>query len=329
MTSPTESPSTDLRWPGGTSGSPTRPAAATTPRWSPSTVSTSPSSRGNRRHRRGVGLREVDPGMSALRLLPHNATLTGTVRARRRGRHGDALGPAARGALDPGRDRVPGRHELAEPGRTVGWQIAEALELHGTRGHRVSAARAARIRSLLEMVDLPAREVDGLPARAVRRPEAAGHDRHGARLRPGPHHRRRAHHGPRRRSSRRRSSTCSRPWSATRALTLVMISHDLSVLAAVCDRIVVMQHGRIVEEGPAHEVMVDPQHAHTRELAAAFPEIGDPASRRRVGTGRPHSRWPTGPRRRRPTSRRPRCWRWTTWSSTSWPAASGSARSTM
>ena len=68
-----------------------------------------------------------------------------------------------------------------------------------------------------------------------------------------------------------------------RALTLVMISHDLSVLAAVCDRIVVMQHGRIVEEGPAHEVMVNPQHAHTRELAAAFPEIGDPASRRRVG----------------------------------------------
>ena len=36
-----------------------------------------------------------------------------------------------------------------------------------------------------------------------------------------------------------------------RAMTLVLISHDLSVLASMCDRIVVMQHGRIVEEGPA------------------------------------------------------------------------------
>jgi peptide/nickel transport system ATP-binding protein len=46
---------------------------------------------------------------------------------------------------------------------------------------------------------------------------------------------------------------------------------------------VVMRHGKIVEEGPARQVLGRPQHAHTRELAAAFPVIGDPSSRLRVG----------------------------------------------
>jgi len=68
-----------------------------------------------------------------------------------------------------------------------------------------------------------------------------------------------------------------------RELTLVMISHDLAVLAAVCDRIVVMQHGRIVEQGKAQQILTAPTHEHTQELAAAFPIIGDPSSRLAVG----------------------------------------------
>ncbi|WP_221438357.1 ATP-binding cassette domain-containing protein [Actinoalloteichus hoggarensis] len=66
---------------------------------------------------------------------------------------------------------------------------------------------------------------------------------------------------------------------ADRGLGLMMISHDLSVLASCCERLAVMHDGRVVEEGPAKTVIAQPEHAHTRALAAAFPEVGDPASR--------------------------------------------------
>lgn len=60
---------------------------------------------------------------------------------------------------------------------------------------------------------------------------------------------------------------------------MVMISHDLSVLADVCDRIAVMYAGRVVEQGPADRVFTAPLHPYTRALSAAFPRIGDPAAR--------------------------------------------------
>jgi peptide/nickel transport system ATP-binding protein len=64
-------------------------------------------------------------------------------------------------------------------------------------------------------------------------------------------------------------------------LALLFITHDLSVLAEVCDRIAVMYAGRIIEEGPADQVFTSPAHPYTRGLAGAFPRIGDPADRRR------------------------------------------------
>ena len=60
---------------------------------------------------------------------------------------------------------------------------------------------------------------------------------------------------------------------------LLFISHDLSVLADVCDRVAVMYAGRVVESGTADQVFTDPQHPYTRALAGAFPRIGDPAAR--------------------------------------------------
>ena len=59
---------------------------------------------------------------------------------------------------------------------------------------------------------------------------------------------------------------------------LMMISHDLAVLAATCDRLAVMYAGRVVEEGPARQVFETREHPYSRALAAAFPRIGDPAS---------------------------------------------------
>ncbi|MFI6533930.1 ABC transporter ATP-binding protein [Nonomuraea sp. NPDC050547] len=63
-------------------------------------------------------------------------------------------------------------------------------------------------------------------------------------------------------------------------IAVIMISHDLSVLAQLCDTLAIMYGGRIVEQGPARELIGDPRHPYTRALAGAFPAIGDPSSRR-------------------------------------------------
>ncbi|WP_052489162.1 ABC transporter ATP-binding protein [Streptomyces sp. 150FB] len=67
---------------------------------------------------------------------------------------------------------------------------------------------------------------------------------------------------------------------ADKGISLLMISHDLGVLSDTCDRLAVMYAGRIVEEGPAKAVYDTAEHPYGRALSAAFPRIGDMASRR-------------------------------------------------
>jgi peptide/nickel transport system ATP-binding protein len=57
------------------------------------------------------------------------------------------------------------------------------------------------------------------------------------------------------------------------ALTLVLVSHDLGVVRAVCDRVAVMRRGEIVEIGAVEEVYETPRHEYTRELLAAAPSL--------------------------------------------------------
>jgi microcin C transport system ATP-binding protein len=62
-------------------------------------------------------------------------------------------------------------------------------------------------------------------------------------------------------------------------LTYMFISHDLRVVSALASRIMVMRHGKVVEEGPAAEVFAEPKSDYTRALfAAAFDLETAPAS---------------------------------------------------
>ncbi|HJS48818.1 MAG TPA: ABC transporter ATP-binding protein [Gaiellaceae bacterium] len=61
-----------------------------------------------------------------------------------------------------------------------------------------------------------------------------------------------------------------------RQLTMVYVSHDLAVVAQVADRIAVLYAGRIVEEGPAVEVLTRPRHPYTRGLVASIPDHVNP-----------------------------------------------------
>ena len=57
-------------------------------------------------------------------------------------------------------------------------------------------------------------------------------------------------------------------------LTMLFITHDLRVAAQVCDRVAVMQRGRIVEQGPTGEVFANPAHEYTRALLDSVPGRG-------------------------------------------------------
>ncbi|HEY8293911.1 MAG TPA: ATP-binding cassette domain-containing protein, partial [Micrococcaceae bacterium] len=239
--------------------------------------------------------------MSVLRLLPANATVQGSI----------LLGDENVSELSWGRLRTvrwteasivfQGAMHSLNPVRKVRDQIGEALLIHSrdsapanaestpgaadpvnTRAkYKDDAVRLARVAELLDLVDLP-------PAKGASYP----HELSG---------------GQKQRVMIAMALACDpeliiadEPTTAldvvvqaqvlnvitglvrSRGLSLVMISHDLSVLAATCERIVVMQRGKIVEDGPSGEVMRNPQHPHTRALASAFPLIGDMASRLRL-----------------------------------------------
>lgn len=56
-------------------------------------------------------------------------------------------------------------------------------------------------------------------------------------------------------------------------LTLLLVSHDIGVVQNLCDEVVVMKDGRVVEEGPTEKVLLEPQVAYTRRLLASIPVI--------------------------------------------------------
>ncbi len=58
-------------------------------------------------------------------------------------------------------------------------------------------------------------------------------------------------------------------------MSMILVSHDLAVITEVCDRIVVMYGGQIVEEGETATIISEPRHPYTRALLEALPQGGD------------------------------------------------------
>ena len=231
--------------------------------------------------------------MSVLRLLPRAATVTGEI----------LLDGQDVTAMKWGRLRAvrwaeasivfQGAMHALNPVRRIGEQIAEPIRLHPSDGRILTEAGVkVRVAELLTQVDLP-------PSRAGAYP----HELSG---------------GQKQRVMIAMALACSprliiadEPTTALDVIVqaqvldllsrlvaeqeigLVMISHDLSVLAATCERIAVMYDGEIVEQRPSAELMASPEHEHSRALAAAFPTVGDPVSRFAPATSTPLPPEPT------------------------------------
>jgi peptide/nickel transport system ATP-binding protein len=72
---------------------------------------------------------------------------------------------------------------------------------------------------------------------------------------------------------------------AARGIAVVLLSHDMDVVRALADEVIVMRAGRVVESGPAQRLLLAPRHEWTRELLCGQPEFTEPESA--TGTGRP------------------------------------------
>jgi len=65
--------------------------------------------------------------------------------------------------------------------------------------------------------------------------------------------------------------------SLSEQTTFVVVSHDIALVALLCERLIVLEKGRIVEQGNTRDILADPQHAYTRKLLTSLPRMPQPA----------------------------------------------------
>jgi peptide/nickel transport system ATP-binding protein len=221
------------------------------------------------------GCGKTTVALSLLRLLPASAELSGQILFK--GEDVIGLGWQRLRAVRWAEASVvfQGAMSALNPVRSIGEQICEPIVLHEEVGRRVAQARAAE---LLDSVGVPSARRASYP-----------HELSG---------------GQRQRVMIAMALACQpdliiadEPTTALdvivqaqvlelltglvreRQISMVVISHDLSVLGETCDRLAIMYAGRISEIGPSRQVLGAPRHPYTGILASAFPRMGDPESR--------------------------------------------------
>jgi len=210
-------------------------------------------------------------GLGLLRLLPKGTQIRGQVKLD--GKDVLAMTPNELGAVRWAEGSIvfQGAQHALDPVIRVGDQIVEAIVTHGIADRKDAERRTAE---LLERVGLPSGRAEDFP-----------HEFSG---------------GQKQRVMIAMALACEpklviadEPTTALdvmvqaqvlqlladlqrdMGLSILFITHDLSVLAQVSDRVAVMYAGRIVETGPAASVFADPRHPYSEALAGSFPTIGD------------------------------------------------------
>ncbi len=217
------------------------------------------------------GCGKTTTALSLVRLLPENARI-------RKGSSiklfGTDLVPKTEDQLRRYRWRevsivFQGAMNALNPVRRVGEQIAEPIEIRLGEPRETAGKRA---RELLELVGIPSKRADAYP-----------HELSG---------------GMRQRAMIAMALACDpaivigdEPTTALDVmvqaqilqllerlrkdlgLSLILITHDLSVIAETCDRTLIMYAGRVAEEGPVKRIFTAPRHPYTTKLLGAFPNI--------------------------------------------------------
>jgi peptide/nickel transport system ATP-binding protein len=221
------------------------------------------------------GCGKTTVALSLLRLLPRTASMSGQILFK--GEDIIGLGWQKLRAVRWAAASVvfQGAMSALNPVRTIGDQIREPIVLHERAGRRDAEARTAE---LLDSVGVSARRQASYP-----------HELSG---------------GQRQRVMIAMALACrpdliiaDEPTTALdvivqaqilalltglvrdRQISMIVISHDLSMLGETCDRLAVMYAGRMVEAGPSRPVLGEPAHPYTGILARAFPRTGDITSR--------------------------------------------------
>jgi peptide/nickel transport system ATP-binding protein len=227
--------------------------------------------------------------LSLLRLLPEEASVEG----------GRVLFEGADLLTLPERElrRVRGRRiamvfqdpmTSLNPVYTVGWQIIEAIRLHESVSRRAARARAVELLRSVGIAD-PAGRVEAYPH------ELSGGMRQRALLAMA------IACGPELLIADEPTTALDvtvqaqilellRGFQRERGMGMVLVSHDLGVVARYADEVAVMYAGRVVERCPAKSLFEDARHPYTRALLASLPPEG--ASWYRGAPGRP-KRLPT------------------------------------
>ncbi|HEY7858434.1 MAG TPA: ABC transporter ATP-binding protein [Candidatus Nanopelagicales bacterium] len=207
--------------------------------------------------------------LASLGLLPPSASVSGQILL-----EGKDILAAGEKTVGPHRWNdiamvFQGAMNAFNPVKTIGWQIAEALRVHRTVEPR---ERRDRVAELLELVGISAANADRFP-----------HEFSG---------------GMKQRAVIAMALACNpkvlladEPTTALDVvvqdqilslltklteeldLALILVTHDLAVVAQTCERAAVMLDGLIVEQGPMTELYRNPQHQYTRQLFESTPDV--------------------------------------------------------